>query len=220
MKYVNKDNFGKKAIVFGIIMLFMGASSSVVLSVNVADLDSNIINIVSGGGDQPPVANFTWSPSNPMVNESITFNASNSYDSDGYITNWSWDFENDGTEDAWGKVVTHAYSDAGMYEVKLRVQDNDSISSNCTNDVIVLEKTFIVGLIENKIPEGDFIYLSGKLLYVDISGSGSGVEFLFSGEEVIISKDYLGYIGPCNLTIHLEYTGPYLIVGFFKACIV
>ena len=216
MKYANKDNFGKKAMVFGIIMLFMGASSSTVLSIDVADLDSSITNIVSGGGDQPPVANFTWSPTDPMVNESITFDASDSYDPDGYITNWSWDFENDGTEDAWGKVVTYAYIDAGMYEVKLRVQDNDSISSNCTNDILVLEQVIIVGLIKNNRSEGDFTYLSGKLIYI----TGSSIEFLFSEEEVIISNDYLGYIGPCVLMAYLNYTEPYSIIGFFKACIV
>lgn len=194
----------KKGIISIIIMLFVGSSFSTVLSVDVADLDSDITNVVSGGGDQPPVAIFTWSPPDPMVNDSITFNASNSYDPDGYITNWSWDFENDGTVDALGKVVTHAYNDAGMYRVKLQVQDNDSIISNCTEDVIVLEKAIIVGLIENNMSEGDFIYLSGRLLYI----SKSGVEFLFSGEEVIISKDYLAY------------TGPDFIIGFFKACII
>jgi len=196
----------KKGVISIIIMLFVGSSFSTVLSVDIADLDSDITNIVIGGCNQPPVAIFTWSPSNPMVNDSITFNASNSYDPDGYITNRSWDFENDGTVDAWSKVVTYAYSDAGTYRVKLQVQDNDSIISNCTEDVIVLEKAIIVGLIENNMSdnmsEGDFIYLSGKLLYI----SESGVEFLFSGEEVIISKDYLGYVGS------------YSIIGFFKSC--
>ena len=194
----------KKGIIPIIIMLFVGSSFSTVLSVDVADLDSDITNIVSGGCDQPPVAIFTWSPPDPMINDSITFNASNSYDPDGYITNWSWDFENDGTVDALGKVVTHAYSDAGTYRVKLQVQDNNSIISNCTEDVIVLEKTVIVGLVENYSLEGDFTYLSGKLLYF----SESCVEFLFSGEEVIISNDYLAYMGSD------------FIIGFFKACIV
>ena len=194
----------KKGIIPIIIMLFVGSSFSTVLSVDIADLDSDIANIVIGGDNQPPVANFTWSPPDPMINDSITFDASNSYDPDGYITNWSWDFENDGTEDAWGEVVTYNYRYTGTYRVKLQVRDNDSMISNCTDDVIVLEKTVIVGLVENYNIEGEFTYLSGTLLYF----SESGVEFLFSGEEVIISNDYLAYIGSNS------------IIGFFKACII
>lgn len=47
---------------------------------------------VSAISPQPPVASFTYSPAYPVVNQTITFNASGSYDLDGLITNYKWDF--------------------------------------------------------------------------------------------------------------------------------
>ena len=38
---------------------------------------------IPNGDNQYPVANFTWTPTNPKINEMIAFNASSSYDPDG-----------------------------------------------------------------------------------------------------------------------------------------
>jgi len=43
-------------------------------------------------GNQPPIANFTYTPEKPVVNQTITFNTSSSYDSDGNVTNYEWNF--------------------------------------------------------------------------------------------------------------------------------
>ena len=43
--------------------------------------------------NQPPVANFTYSPERPIANQTVTFDASSSYDSDGTILSYEWDFE-------------------------------------------------------------------------------------------------------------------------------
>jgi PKD repeat protein len=40
----------------------------------------------------PPVASFTCTPESPVVNETIVFNASRSYDPGGIITKYEWDF--------------------------------------------------------------------------------------------------------------------------------
>ncbi|MBA7541492.1 hypothetical protein ES705_33806 [subsurface metagenome] len=55
--------------------------------------------------NQPPIASFTATPASGVVPLEVYFNASNSYDSDGSITSYDWDFkdENTGT----GKIVTH-----------------------------------------------------------------------------------------------------------------
>ena len=45
-----------------------------------------------GVKNQPPIANFTYSPLNATANDTITFNASNSTDPDGNITNYEWNF--------------------------------------------------------------------------------------------------------------------------------
>ncbi len=78
-------------------------------------------------GNIPPIANFTWQPSMPTDLDEITFNASHSYDSDGYIANYTWDF-GDGNV-AYGKIAKHSYADDGIYNVTLAVKDNDGATS-------------------------------------------------------------------------------------------
>lgn len=56
------------------------------------------------------------------VGEEITFDGSKSFDIDGTINKWYWEFgdETDGT----GRITTHIYSNPGMYYVTLTVTDN------------------------------------------------------------------------------------------------
>jgi len=76
-----------------------------------------------------PVANFTCSPENPLVNEEVTFN-STSYDEDGYIVSWEWDFNNDGITDITTENATWTYTDAGDYVVTLTVFDNENLNGS------------------------------------------------------------------------------------------
>lgn len=68
------------------------------------------------------------------VCEEINFDASGSYDPDGgAIATFEWDWENDGTWDDTGVVVTHSYDDitAGTgdsFEVNLRITDDEGAS--------------------------------------------------------------------------------------------
>jgi hypothetical protein len=63
----------------------------------------------------PPVADFTYSPLDPVSGEPVYFNASASVDSDGFIQNYSWDF-GDGTSGG-GKKPTHKF-DVGEFTSK------------------------------------------------------------------------------------------------------
>jgi subtilase family serine protease/uncharacterized membrane protein len=76
-------------------------------------------------GKKSPIASFTYSPLNPLINDTITFNATTSYDPDGFVVKYEWDF-GDGVEST-GEVVEHSYSMSGNYTVLLRVTDNDSL---------------------------------------------------------------------------------------------
>jgi len=71
-----------------------------------------------------PIALFNYIPENPKVNQSIFFNASDSFDPDGEIVKYLWDFNNDNITDAKGKEVNRSYSSPGIYEVILKVIDN------------------------------------------------------------------------------------------------
>lgn len=83
----------------------------------------------------PPVAIFTYSVSEPLINETVTFNASKSYDLDGSIMNYSWDFgdETNGT----GVNVDHTYLVEGNYTVVLNVTDNDGFTNSTFKSITI-----------------------------------------------------------------------------------
>jgi len=87
-----------------------------------------------------PHAEFTFWPNMVGVNQEVTFDASTSYDEDGYIVEWIWSF-GDGTS-AEGEVVGHSYLSAGAqgkkYPVTLTVIDEDNASKSVTWPVQVV----------------------------------------------------------------------------------
>ncbi|MEM2930622.1 MAG: PKD domain-containing protein, partial [Thermoproteota archaeon] len=74
--------------------------------------------------NHPPIANFTYSPKEPRVNEMVTF-VSNSTDPDSKIVRWEWSF-GDGSKGI-GENVTHAYAKEGNYTVVLVVYDEEEM---------------------------------------------------------------------------------------------
>ena len=83
-------------------------------------------------GIQPPIANFTYS-----VDESpVLFDASSSYDPDGTIIFYEWDF-GDGSI-GYGKITCHKYCDMGTYNVTLTVMDNTGLKDSITKSIDVI----------------------------------------------------------------------------------
>jgi PKD repeat protein len=83
-----------------------------------------------------PIASFTYSPENPMVGGNIIFDASASYDPDGTIVSYEWDFGDGNT--ASDEVVTHTYSEPGKYIVTLTVTDDDGLTDSILSEVNVV----------------------------------------------------------------------------------
>ena len=76
-----------------------------------------------------PVPVGTASPESPLKGETVTFNASGSYDSDsvGSIVKYEWDLDGNGTYEINGPTAVTAqksYPNAGTVSVKLQVTDN------------------------------------------------------------------------------------------------
>ncbi|PXF51691.1 MAG: hypothetical protein C4B55_04860 [Candidatus Methanophagaceae archaeon] len=90
------------------------------------------------GGNLPPIANFTYTPENPVVNQTITFNASNFSDPDGFIVKYVWNFGDSSAGE--GKVVTHSYSSPADYIVTLNVIDDKGAKNTTSREVKVKEE--------------------------------------------------------------------------------
>ena len=73
----------------------------------------------------PPIAEFTFTPQTPQVNEKVSFNASASYDLDGTIVSYNWDF-GDGSlpVNTTEPYVNYTYRLVGNYTVSLVVTDD------------------------------------------------------------------------------------------------
>ncbi|NQE45318.1 hypothetical protein C5S31_04765 [ANME-1 cluster archaeon GoMg2] len=85
---------------------------------------------------KPPIASFTFSPKNPVIDEEVTFDASASYDPDrGDISYYSWEFYkltpyvpyplihiDEGPDK---EVIKYSFFQESEYEIKLTVTDDE-----------------------------------------------------------------------------------------------
>ena len=74
----------------------------------------------------PPTATFTMDTQKPVVGELITFDATASFDPDGTIVKYVWDFGDETTSDE--VKPTHSYASASDYTVTLKVVDDHGLS--------------------------------------------------------------------------------------------
>jgi len=84
----------------------------------------------------PPVAVFTFEPELPVVKTAVRFDASDSYDPDGRIVSYAWDF-GDGAFDS-GVVVDHIFEEVGIYTVTLIVTDNNALIGKASATIKVI----------------------------------------------------------------------------------
>jgi parallel beta-helix repeat protein len=75
----------------------------------------------------PPKAD-AGSDQNVIVEYSVQFDGSGSYDLDGEIVSYEWDFGDDTT--GTGEITTHQYTELGSYTVTLTVIDDDNAEDN------------------------------------------------------------------------------------------
>lgn len=106
-----------------------GGSNTFLLDSEQTGISFNVngFTVVVLGNSSPPVAAFSYSPSETKVNESITFDASSSSSPDGKsIASYTWNFGDNNTITTSTTNTTHAYSRRGFYSVTLTVMDNAS----------------------------------------------------------------------------------------------
>jgi hypothetical protein len=69
------------------------------------------------------------------VNEPIYFNATESYDPDGFPLTYEWDFGDGNTGS--GENIIHEYTEDGTYTIILKVIDKDSLDSKDIIEIII-----------------------------------------------------------------------------------
>jgi hypothetical protein len=98
---------------------FWDNSGGVHLSVSIKDSEN-----------KPPVASFKYTnePENPATNQEITFDASSSYDPDGTIVKYRWDFGDGSWQEGINPVAKHKFDKTGEIKTTLIVYDNNGLS--------------------------------------------------------------------------------------------
>jgi PKD repeat protein len=91
----------------------------------------------TGTDNEPPTAEFIFSPTTGVCPVEITFDASSCEDPDGTIASYSWDFGDGGR--GGGAVVKHTYTNSGTYMVSLVVRDNLGSSAVKTHSIEILK---------------------------------------------------------------------------------
>ncbi|MFH1782581.1 MAG: S8 family serine peptidase [Candidatus Omnitrophota bacterium] len=93
-----------------------------------------------------PVAN-AGSDQSAFIDATVTFDGSDSYDPDGSISSYAWDFGDDSVGS--GITTTHEYSAAGTYTVTLTVTDNGGLTATDTAVVSVTEQATLAMHVAN-----------------------------------------------------------------------
>jgi len=122
--------------------------------------------------NNPPIADANG-PYQGYINQTITLDASKSFDTDGVIEFFRWDFTSDGIWDTeWieTETITYVYSSAGNYTVSLEVKDDKGATNTDTSIVTILP------IEEDKIPpvaeaNGPYTGLVNQNITFDAIGS-------------------------------------------------
>jgi PKD repeat protein len=88
--------------------------------------------------DAAPTAAFTWAPDPPAEGSLVQFTDTSTSPADA-IVSWSWDFDDDGTEDSNLQSPEYTFMDDGTYPVSLTVTDDDGSTDTVQQDVIVTD---------------------------------------------------------------------------------
>jgi len=115
----------------------------------------------------------------------ITFNASSSYDPDGTIISYEWDF-GDGSNSS-GIIVNHTYSDFGSYPVILKVNDNDNVFATHSQEIKVY-----VNVVDNLYINSNSVLLSGFYKINDSNGDGV---IVINTSNVTLDCNYAVFVG-------------------------
>lgn len=112
-------------------VLRLSTLGQVLCSITSLNKPSSVSFVDSFLGEEPPQAHAEVTPTSVDVGELVNFESSDSYDSNGTIISYEWDFDGDGIFDRHNPnpdIETFAYANPGVYTPILRVTDNDYLT--------------------------------------------------------------------------------------------
>ncbi len=137
--------------------------------------------------NQDPVAVASVSPTSGAPPLTVDFSSSGSYDPDGSITGYHWDFD-DGNSST-DANPTHTYPNTGTYEATLTVTDNDNATG--TDQVTITVSTV-----------GGYLYVESQLVTRQYKPGNK--EF---AQDVVIVRDNNGQAAG-GAVVTADYSGP------------
>jgi len=99
------------------------------------DLSIITVNVAASSNDSPS-AHFSADPTYGEAPLTVSFDASDSYDPDGFIESYHWDFD-EFTSEGTGMVTTNTFDYGDEFVVKLTVTDNDGSKATTTRTITV-----------------------------------------------------------------------------------
>ncbi len=178
------------------------------------------IKINQATSNKSPYAVANVSKAQAVISEQITFDASNSYDTDGQITSYLWEFGDGSSSNQ--KIANHTYTQANTYNYKLTVTDNEGAKGDVPGQVIISDtppkltsapnsgsvaagsqKTIGVSLDAADLTEGKY------LAQININSNGGNislpVNINVSSSVSVDDPDML----PVNYNLYQNYPNPF-----------
>jgi len=136
--------------------------------------------------NQSPTASFTANPTSGVAPLQVFFNASNSYDSDGTIISYAWDFK-DGNIGS-GETLNHIFSSIGSYNVLLTLTDDDGATDSTIKTITVASFQETISSLDTPEKLSDWMlknieYESHYEIWVE-----TGIMYRATPEEIFESK--------------------------------
>lgn len=171
------------------------------------------VSSISGYGDYtisvqsgaPPVAVLLASPPSGATPLLVSFDATNSWDLDGFIVSWEYDWNGDGTYELSGtELEAFEYTVDGQYSPTLRVMDNNGLTSTDTRWI------FAGSVPYNEMEQNDIESEANPLpmfplnSYYGSAGSASGYPG-YDGD----SYDYFSFVAAVGNVIDFTLTFNY-----------
>jgi len=156
---------------------------------------SHIVEIYGTTVATPPVAIFTTSTSRAVAGTPVRFNATDSYDLDGNIEHYHWNFGDGNITTINDPIITHSYTSADDCTVTLTVEDNKQLTNSAQATITITD-----------YPQADFTYYpTAPLVGATITFNASNSQA--NGGEII---NYRWYFGDGNSAIGITANHTYV----------